>query len=297
MNTRMRRRKKKTVTYTYSQEWSEHHLSTRDNRNPPFPSIPRMTNFPKEIQMTVQSKFTTFLLKFSQNFKNRLEWWAPWTDCAPTDGGASARGYGLALLPDNSGFYSANGSPGNPRIGDVRVTYRAVHPGEYTILGKYKNKDGIIPFTAALKQSLASENPLVVPKEAKSFFSQIGEAFVAPDWMVSLIEDSMLSVTPIEYAFIEPGAHSKTDTTRHHRHLLEEQTDVIAMAGGLFIVLGVFVAASVTSPIVGSSVSTYGGLATGIGIYQATRKGARDQVRGPNYVAPNYSDKKSDVTL
>jgi hypothetical protein len=324
---------KKTVTYTYTKVWSNSKESTRDNRNPTFPTFTAIREA-GAVHMTIPSrpkdsakKEQPVKLLLSANFVDRLHDFHETPEVKSSDNFVTAENRGFKLLPDRKTLYSKNANPQDPEIGDVRITYQEVDPGEHTALGIYEKNTGIGPVKSKLKETLAkSHGELVIPEEAHKMAGKVAEIqekvgynekdmgldfkltekkevvdkegkksiatmLVIPDALVTGIEAVMLSLTPIEFAFIQREHACKTTAFTHNRQNQTSNTNLWNWIGLGCCSLGGAAVGSAASALV-PAIATYsamGGFATGYGIGKATRKGAREQIEA------QYAEMKQQV--
>jgi len=292
--------KEKKVWYTYNKRWASQQLSTQDGRNPSFPEFASIRGESGSINLMYEK----FKILLSGNFVHHLTLFESVRDVKPIDQGIAAASHNLTLLSDKTGFYTTGRDKHSPQIGDVHVTYQVVRPGPYTALAKYDPSEGVTPYTASLKTSLASEGEIIIPKEAHEVSQKAtGEKLLTlPPWLIETVESWMLAAVPLEFAHLEPGHWKKTDAYAHNRAEDAKATEMLYYVGLFACVVGCAMTATVAAPFVGTQGSIGGGAVTGFGIATQTQRAAHEQVFGkdgrvePGKTRPG-GPSKGDVTL
>eukprot|EP00756_Hemistasia_phaeocysticola_P065335 Hpha_TRINITY_DN8485_c0_g1::TRINITY_DN8485_c0_g1_i1::g.34772::m.34772 len=186
--------------------------------------------------------------------------------------------------------YSKDGDPSDPKIGDVKVTYRVVEPGAHTILGKYGKAKGprsaaaaaseleLQPYKADLSKSLRDEADLIIPDEAQVLAEKAGlsGAFVIPDWVAELAETFVLAALPLEYAMVERGIYNRDESTAKHGAQSAENTSSMYYVGALMCVFGCHCAAAPVG-VVSAGGQLAAGFTSGMSIAHTARKNSRAQ--------------------
>lgn len=225
----------------------------------------------------------------------------------PSDGvGASGStlGYwgshpGLELQPSGE-LCTAGSNPSAPSIGDLRVTYKAISEGDFTVLGVHKN--GMVRvYSCQLGHSLASEGEIIVPEAAERLarttwnsvlLEHLGLAgenaeglfmdkFIIPDWLIEGVEQLMLEISPIEVGLLKRGVLTKDEAFRQLAVAETSQTAMYRLAGSFAVFIGTKMILSPLSQLglLSSAVSSGTSLFGTGGIAAQTMHAARAQLR------------------
>lgn len=293
--TRTENSKTKEVSYTYSRVWSDHAQATSDGRNPSFPHFPSV----EEAHAVRMWLGKTLSIPFSKYYLERLCGFRT-ISVKVTDKNLHEAA-GLTMRPGNTMMYSTGKDPLKPEIGDMRITYEAVPEGPFSILGKVHRQNGFVPLTTRLNKSLVSEAPVVVPEDANKLAKHASggntTSLVIPEWLTEMVEEAVLKVAPLEFAFIEPGHHTKEETIADHHATCVEMTNQLSLVGIALCSIGGAMVSYPASALAGGA-ANLGGIFAGLGIGWTTRKEARNQVKAMKIAAPEIAnDGKSDVTM
>jgi len=119
--------------YTYAPDWSERLISSDKFRNPNGHVNPKAMAYSSQEYIAKEIKVGAFLL--SEGLKRQINDWVNLD--TGTDSALPANLQGKMKKFD--GFFYSGVDPQNPQIGDLRVSFKAVFPGEVTVVAKQLN--------------------------------------------------------------------------------------------------------------------------------------------------------------
>ncbi len=182
--------KEETTKYTYSKVWSPFHLQTEgdiDKKNPMFPS-----DLEGGIRLFLGNGIhlgTSDKLVLSQELLDQMTDYKPLAlsrEFLRQDGEPFP--HNLQLNRTRSGLSSGKGLLSD-NIGDLRVTFEGVYTGPYSALAKLSYATDktrhLTPWVASLKQSLASEGPVEMPKNLDDLLGYSLDSFVIPEPVIA----------------------------------------------------------------------------------------------------------------
>ena len=235
--------KETLTTYSYEKGWSSHSESVEHNvekRNPAFPRELEGEQIFGAKNITIGKEDC---LHLNQGQISQLSDWKPLnlklnlvTKDLP---------YGLYLNTGGKMLANSDNYFGN-KIGDIRVYYDAILSGPYTALGKLdiENVENgeinrLIPYKAKLKESLASQGEIRVPKDLNEILGIELDSLVIPAAIIDQMEEVLLAIAPLEMNYLGPG-HQSIRGTFQNLATRDFQTSLtLRGAGGSMIFLGI----------------------------------------------------------
>lgn len=202
-----------STTYSYSLVWSPRHedvTNNPDKRNPNFPSdLP-----PGEHVFLPQTSIYIGLLDrliLNDGLVAQLTDFKPVSlssDYVKEDGEPFA--HGLALNRMRTALTSGKGW--KDAVGDLRVSYQGLFSGHYTAMAKLafdqEQKKHLVPWSATLKQSLASQGEIRLPDDLNKILGIELDSFIIPEPIIAWAESVLLSYAPLHINYIAPGHKS-----------------------------------------------------------------------------------------
>ena len=133
-------------------------------------------------------------------------------------------GDGLKIESSNMLYSMHGGSPSYPSHGDIKVVYKYVPEGTYTVVSQW-NHDGytstvdpapsgiLTPYDDDVKEGeFAAQGEIGPGDKAKKLARRAGyESFVIPEWLIDMAEQMVLSMAPIRVAWVQRGVFGKED--------------------------------------------------------------------------------------
>ena len=131
-----------TTTYSYDKEWSERPVDSSRFHSPSGHENP--ATMPWQSSETTADRVTVGAYRLSPGLVSAIDRWqelpVTGTDTLPPELRDRVRA-------DDGGYYTGDGSPSSPRIGDVRVSFRVVEPTQVSIVSQQVG-DSFRPYRA-----------------------------------------------------------------------------------------------------------------------------------------------------
>jgi len=201
---------------------------------------------------------------------------------------------GLQVIDNQPNIlYSNGGTPEQPKLGDIRVTYEHVMEGEYTLVGKWNAATGssenkqtkgvggkIDIFEDHLeKHELANQGEIIVGDEAKKLATQVGyNTFIIPSIIIEWVEKALLDIAPICIALAAKGNHSLKASFDMMEKNDAKTTTGFRYFGCALCIIGSVLASTPLMVIVPVGVGQFGAIGIGALISRQTITTARTQI-------------------